>query len=277
MCSRVAVTSCQGAVLCLAMMPPEKLRGVFEALLANPASRTLMRGLLKGAGMPFNEEAFEEQVKVGAEGGRGQNPVSVAPLPPLWTLHPGLWPLCLVARESNRPSTGRNVTACIGFLLTAGSYRHCMCSCAHVLCCICRTRTTSAWRLRPSCAACPSRNCMCWPSCRCDRPRPGDWGCPACMPVWPPGYRHLTWAPTWSRGRALLALPFMQLPEAEVAPGCRRTQHPHTLLGGGFSSLLPHHSVTCYERIWRRHRLAPLSESNRPTNGGVPRGPMCLC
>lgn len=43
----------------------EKLRGVFEALLANPASRTLMRQLLKGAGMPFNEEAFEEQVKVG--------------------------------------------------------------------------------------------------------------------------------------------------------------------------------------------------------------------
>lgn len=42
---------------------PEKLRGVFEALLANPASRTLMRQLLKGAGMPFNEEAFEEQVK----------------------------------------------------------------------------------------------------------------------------------------------------------------------------------------------------------------------
>jgi hypothetical protein len=49
------------AVSCCAA---EKLRVVFEALLANPASRTLMRGLLKGAGMPFNEEAFEEQVKV---------------------------------------------------------------------------------------------------------------------------------------------------------------------------------------------------------------------
>lgn len=47
------------------LLPAEKLRGVFEALLANPASRSLMRQLLKGAGMPFNEEAFEEQVKVG--------------------------------------------------------------------------------------------------------------------------------------------------------------------------------------------------------------------
>jgi hypothetical protein len=47
----------------------EKLRGVFEALLANPASRSLMRQLLKGAGMPFNEEAFEEQVKVKGGGG----------------------------------------------------------------------------------------------------------------------------------------------------------------------------------------------------------------
>lgn len=36
---------------------------MFEALLANPASRTLMRKLLAGAGMPFNEEAFEEQIK----------------------------------------------------------------------------------------------------------------------------------------------------------------------------------------------------------------------
>jgi hypothetical protein len=54
-------------VLCVCSA--EKLRGVFEALLANPASRSLMRQLLKGAGMPFNEEAFEEQVKVG--GGKG--------------------------------------------------------------------------------------------------------------------------------------------------------------------------------------------------------------
>lgn len=52
----------------LCCLPSEKLRGVFEALLANPASRTLMRQLLKGAGMPFNEEAFEEQVKVGWAG-----------------------------------------------------------------------------------------------------------------------------------------------------------------------------------------------------------------
>lgn len=51
--------------VCLCCLHAEKLRGVFEALLANPASRTLMRQLLKGAGMPFNEEAFEEQVKVG--------------------------------------------------------------------------------------------------------------------------------------------------------------------------------------------------------------------
>jgi hypothetical protein len=51
-------------VLLLLLPPTEKLRGVFEALLANPASRSLMRQLLKGAGMPFNEEAFEEQVKV---------------------------------------------------------------------------------------------------------------------------------------------------------------------------------------------------------------------
>lgn len=49
---------------CCDRVPAEKLRGVFEALLANPASRSLMRQLLKGAGMPFNEEAFEEQVKV---------------------------------------------------------------------------------------------------------------------------------------------------------------------------------------------------------------------
>ena len=45
-------------------MDPDKLRGVFEALLANQSSRQLMRRLLKGAGMPFNEAAFEEQVKV---------------------------------------------------------------------------------------------------------------------------------------------------------------------------------------------------------------------
>jgi hypothetical protein len=41
---------------------------VFEALLRNESSRVLMRQLLKGAGMPFNEEAFEEQVKVRRHG-----------------------------------------------------------------------------------------------------------------------------------------------------------------------------------------------------------------
>jgi hypothetical protein len=44
-------------------LDPEKLRAVFEALLSNPASRTLMRKLLAGAGMPFDEVAFEEQIK----------------------------------------------------------------------------------------------------------------------------------------------------------------------------------------------------------------------
>jgi hypothetical protein len=44
-------------------LDPEKLRAVFEALLSNPASRTLMRKLLAGAGMPFDEAAFEEQIK----------------------------------------------------------------------------------------------------------------------------------------------------------------------------------------------------------------------
>jgi hypothetical protein len=42
----------------------EKLRGVFEALLADDSSRLLMRKLLAGAGMEFDEEAFEEQVKL---------------------------------------------------------------------------------------------------------------------------------------------------------------------------------------------------------------------
>jgi hypothetical protein len=46
-----------------AELDPEKLRAVFEALLSNPASRTLMRKLLAGAGMPFDEAAFEEQIK----------------------------------------------------------------------------------------------------------------------------------------------------------------------------------------------------------------------
>eukprot|EP00879_Flechtneria_rotunda_P029560 GHRR01031982.1.p1 GENE.GHRR01031982.1~~GHRR01031982.1.p1 ORF type:complete len:155 (+),score=30.11 GHRR01031982.1:317-781(+) len=41
----------------------EKLRGVFEALLANSASRALMRNLLQQAGTPFDEAAFEQQVK----------------------------------------------------------------------------------------------------------------------------------------------------------------------------------------------------------------------
>lgn len=35
---------------------------MFEALLADDSSRLLMRKLLAGAGMQFNEEAFEEQV-----------------------------------------------------------------------------------------------------------------------------------------------------------------------------------------------------------------------
>lgn len=30
-----------------------------------------------------------------------------------------------------------------------------------------RIQTTSAWRLRPSCAACLSKSCACWLSCRC--------------------------------------------------------------------------------------------------------------
>lgn len=35
-------------------------------------------------------------------------------------------------------------------------------------CCLSRDRTqiTSPWRLRPSCAACHSRSCVCWQSCR---------------------------------------------------------------------------------------------------------------
>jgi hypothetical protein len=43
----------------------EALRGVFQKLLGNPASRQLMKQLLAGAELEFNENAFEAQVREG--------------------------------------------------------------------------------------------------------------------------------------------------------------------------------------------------------------------
>ena len=43
-------------------MVAEALRVVFQKLLGNPASRQLMKQLLVGAELEFNEDAFEAQV-----------------------------------------------------------------------------------------------------------------------------------------------------------------------------------------------------------------------